>query len=44
MPKALLPAGRSYETEKAGQFCFNIEISTPLIGLIVAYEGRLDPS
>jgi hypothetical protein len=44
MPKTLLPAGRSYETETAGQFCFNIEISAPLIGLVVAYEGRLDPS
>lgn len=44
LPKALLPAGRSYETEKEGQFCFNIEITAPLIGLIVAYEGRIDPS
>jgi hypothetical protein len=44
MPKTLLPAGRSYETEKEGQFCFNIEISAPLIGLVVAYEGSLNPS
>ena len=44
MPKALLPTGRSYETEKEGQFCFNIEISAPLIGLIVAYKGSLTPN
>jgi hypothetical protein len=44
MPKTLLPAGRSYETEKQGQFCFNIEISAPLIGLVVAYEGSLTPN
>jgi hypothetical protein len=43
LPKILLPAGRSFETEKDGQFCFNVEISSPLVGLIVAYKGTLKP-
>jgi hypothetical protein len=44
MPRLLLPSGRSLETEKDGQFCFDVEIKMPLIGLIVAYKGRLNPS
>ena len=43
MPKFLLPAGSSFEAEKQGQFRFEIEISSPLVGLIVAYEGMLKP-
>jgi len=43
MPRLLLPAGQSFETEQDGQFCFNVEISAPLIGLIVAYKGTLVP-
>jgi Domain of unknown function (DUF4166)/Saccharopine dehydrogenase NADP binding domain len=43
LPKAFLPGGRSFETEKDGQFCFDVEISAPLIGLIVAYKGILQP-
>jgi Domain of unknown function (DUF4166)/Saccharopine dehydrogenase NADP binding domain len=43
LPKAFLPGGRSFETEKDGQFCFDVEISAPLIGLIVAYKGVLQP-
>nr|WP_240700195.1 DUF4166 domain-containing protein [Sphingomonas gei] len=41
MPKFLLPAGSSFETEREGLFCFDVEISTPLIGRIVAYRGTL---
>lgn len=41
LPNFLLPRGRSYETEKEGLFCFNIEIKAPLIGLIVSYKGTL---
>ncbi len=41
LPSFLLPSGRSFETEKDGQFCFDVEISAPLIGLIVAYRGLL---
>lgn len=43
MPGCLLPAGSSFESEAQGQFCFNIEISLPLMGLIVAYKGTLTP-
>lgn len=44
MPRILLPTGRSFETERDGQFCFDVEISMPLIGLIVAYNGSLRPT
>ncbi|MBL8575835.1 MAG: DUF4166 domain-containing protein [Mesorhizobium sp.] len=43
MPRFLLPGGSTFEAEEDGQFCFNVEISMPLIGLIVAYKGRLEP-
>lgn len=41
LPSAFLPSGQSFETEKDGCFCFDVEIAAPLIGLIVAYKGRL---
>jgi len=41
MPKALLPKGVSFETEENGKFHFDVEISAPLVGLIVAYKGSL---
>ncbi len=41
LPGFLLPKGRSFETEKNGLFCFNIEIVVPMVGLIVSYEGNL---
>jgi len=41
MPNFLLPTGESCETEQGGQFCFDVEISMPLIGRIVAYRGTL---
>lgn len=44
LPNSLLPAGRSFETEKNEQFFFHVEISTPMVGLIVAYEGTLSPA
>ena len=43
MPGFLLPNGSSVESEEAGEFCFDVEISAPLVGLIVAYKGRLMP-
>jgi hypothetical protein len=43
MPGFLLPGGSSFEAEEAGLFHFNIEISLPLVGLIVAYKGTLRP-
>lgn len=44
LPKAFLPAGTSFETERDGKFAFDVEISLPLIGLIVAYCGTLRPA
>ena len=41
LPRFLLPKGRSYEAEKNGLFCFNVDISVPIIGSIVSYEGNL---
>jgi len=41
LPNFLLPRGRSFESEKDGLFCFNVEIVAPLIGLIVSYQGNL---
>ena len=43
MPGFLLPKGSSFETESEGWFCFDVEISVPFVGLIVAYKGRLKP-
>jgi hypothetical protein len=43
MPHFLLPRGASFETEQDGTFCFDVEIAAPFIGLIAAYQGRLDP-
>ena len=41
LPHFLLPTGQSFETELDGAFCFHVEISAPMIGLIVAYTGTL---
>ena len=41
MPKVLLPKGASFETEREGKFCFDVEIAMPLVGRIVAYRGTL---
>lgn len=43
MPRWLMPDGASFETEADGQFRFDVEITAPLTGLIVAYRGSLDP-
>lgn len=43
MPQALLPVGTSFETEEANRFMFDVEISLPLVGLIVSYKGTLEP-
>lgn len=44
LPKCLLPNGTTFETERDGQFVFDVEIAAPLIGLIVGYRGRLTPA
>lgn len=41
LPRFLLPSGRSFETERDGCFCFDVEIAAPVCGLIVAYKGAL---
>ncbi|ALN75373.1 SDR family oxidoreductase [Aureimonas sp. AU20] len=43
MPKPLLPSGESFETEIDGRFAFDITIRAPLVGLVVAYRGTLEP-
>jgi hypothetical protein len=44
LPKVLLPTGPSFETVREGRFAFDVRISLPLIGLIVAYSGTLEPA
>ncbi len=43
LPTALLPGGQSFETQRSGRFNFDVEITVPLIGLIAAYQGELEP-
>ncbi|WP_342360892.1 DUF4166 domain-containing protein [Terrarubrum flagellatum] len=43
LPRSLTPRGDAYEEERDGKFRFNVEIRLPLIGLIVAYRGWLEP-
>ena len=43
LPAALLPGGNSFEYDHDGSFAFNVRIEAPLIGLIAAYEGTLQP-
>lgn len=44
MPQALLPTGASFEAEVEGQFRFDVTIAAPIVGLIVAYRGTLEPT
>jgi hypothetical protein len=44
MPSFLLPTGSSFEAEEENRFCFDVDISAPLVGLIVAYRGALEPT
>ena len=41
LPRALAPFGDAYESVEDGRFRFHVEISLPVIGLIVAYRGWL---
>lgn len=43
LPGFLLPKGQAFETERDGHFCFDVEIAAPVVGLIVAYKGELQP-
>ena len=44
MPRFLLPTGECFETERDENFAFDITIRAPLVGLIVAYRGTLQPT
>ncbi|TGD97013.1 SDR family oxidoreductase [Methylobacterium nonmethylotrophicum] len=44
MPRSLLPTGETFETEIDGRFAFDVTIRAPLVGLIVAYRGTLEPA
>lgn len=43
LPAFFMPRGNSLETVRGDRFCFDVEIAAPLIGLIVAYDGVLEP-
>lgn len=43
LPRAALPQGQSYESAPNGRFTFNVAITLPLVGRIVAYRGELSP-
>ena len=43
LPKSLLPKGDSYETQNDEKFHFNVKVEAPIIGLIAAYQGWLEP-
>lgn len=44
MPRSLMPHGPSFESEAGGKFRFDVEIAVPLVGMIVAYRGSLEPA
>jgi hypothetical protein len=44
LPRFLLPVGTTFECERNGRFAFDVEIGAPVVGLIVAYRGQLDPA
>jgi hypothetical protein len=44
LPRALLPRGASFESDKGGRFGFDVEIAAPLVGHIVGYCGTLEPA
>ena len=44
LPPFLVPGGESHEYESQGRFHFHVEIRHPLIGLIVNYQGWLEPA
>jgi hypothetical protein len=43
LPKFLLPAGDSFETQEKGRFHFDVKLALPIVGLIAAYRGWLAP-
>lgn len=43
LPAKLVPRGEAFESADNGRFNFHVEIGHPLTGLIVRYEGWLEP-
>lgn len=43
MPRALAPGTSARESERDGRFQFNVDLTSPLTGLIVRYQGWLRP-
>lgn len=43
LPRALAPGGETFEEDDNGVFRFHVEMSVPLVGLIVRYKGWLIP-
>jgi hypothetical protein len=43
LPTLLVPYGDTYEYDDNGRFCFNVEIKHLFTGLIVRYNGWLEP-
>lgn len=43
LPLRFAPRGNSFEYVAEGRFCFHVEITHPITGLIVRYEGWLVP-
>lgn len=44
LPKTLMPRGESYEQQEGDRFRFHVEITLPLIGPVVCYDGWLRPA
>ncbi len=44
LPLWLAPCSDAYEAEEGGVFRFFVEISHPIVGLIVRYRGWLKPA
>ncbi len=43
VPMLLLPRVIAYKAISDGQYVFHVSLSLPLIGVLLAYEGRLQP-
>jgi hypothetical protein len=43
LPRLLHPAVRTFESERDGCYCFEVEAHLPLVGLLVRYHGWLRP-
>ncbi len=43
LPRALGPIAIAYESAEDGRFHFHVEIRLPLVGLLVRYQGWLEP-